>query len=59
MARVAAVKWLMVESLSTAGVAIYGFYALQLYPLELYRDPDPHHITGPSAATVAGAQMLG
>jgi hypothetical protein len=33
--RVPAVKWLMVESLFTAGVAIYGFYALQPYLLEL------------------------
>src|SRR3954451_17173335 len=33
--RVPAIKWLMVESLVTGGVAVYGFYALQPYLLEL------------------------
>ena len=37
--RVPAVKWLMVQSLVTGGVGIYGFYALQPYLLELYGDP--------------------
>jgi MFS family permease len=57
--RVPAVKWLMVESLFTGGVAIYGFYALQPYLLELYGDPHAYQIAGLSAAIVAGAQMLG
>jgi MFS family permease len=57
--RVPAVKWLMVESLFTGGVAIYGFYALQPYLLELYGDPHAYLIAGLSAAIVAGAQMLG
>jgi MFS family permease len=57
--RVPAVKWLMVESLFTGGVAIYGFYALQPYLLELYGDPDAYIVAGLSAAIVAGAQMLG
>src|SRR5215207_2471933 len=57
--RMPAVKWLMVESLFTGGVAIYGFYALQPYLLELYGDPHAYQIAGLSAAIVAGAQMLG
>jgi MFS family permease len=54
-----AVKWLMVESLFTGGVGIYGFYALQPYLLELYGDPNAYQIAGLSAAIVAGAQILG
>jgi MFS family permease len=57
--RVPAVKWLMVESLFTGGVGIYGFYALQPYLLELYGDPQAYSIAGLSAAIVAGAQILG
>jgi MFS family permease len=57
--RVPAVKWLMVESLFTGGVGIYGFYALQPYLLELYGDPHAYSIAGLSAAIVAGAQILG
>jgi MFS family permease len=56
---VPAVKWLMVESLFTGGVGIYGFYALQPYLLELYGDPHAYQIAGLSAAIVAGAQILG
>jgi MFS family permease len=57
--RVAPVKWLMVEALCTGGVAIYGFYALQPYLLELYGDAQAYHVAGLSAAIVAGAQILG
>jgi MFS family permease len=57
--RVPAVKWLMVESLFTGGVGIYGFYALQPYLLELYGDPEAYQIAGLVAAIVAGAQILG
>ena len=57
--RVGAVKWLMVESLFTGGVAIYGFYALQPYLLELYGDPHAYFIAGLSAAIVGASQMLG
>lgn len=57
--RVPAVKWLMVESLFTGGVAFYAFYALQPYLLELYGDPDAYQIAGLAAAIVAGAQILG
>jgi MFS family permease len=57
--RVPAVKWLTVESLFTGGVAVYGFYALQPYLLELYGDPRAYHVAGLSAAIVAGSQILG
>jgi MFS family permease len=57
--RVPAVKWLMLESLFTGGVGIYGFYALQPYLLELYGDPRAYQIAGLAAAIVAGAQILG
>lgn len=57
--RVPAVKWLMVEAFFTGGVAIYAFYALQPYLLELYGDPDAYQIAGLVAAIVAGAQILG
>jgi MFS family permease len=57
--RVPAVKWLMVESLFTGGVAFYAFYALQPYLLELYGDPQAYQIAGLVAAIVAGAQILG
>ena len=57
--RVPAVKWLMVESLFTGGVAIYAFYALQPYLLQLYGDPHAYQVAGLAAAIVAGAQILG
>jgi MFS family permease len=57
--RVPAVKWLMVEALAMGGVAIYAFYALQPYLLELYGDPDAYQIAGLVAAIIAGAQILG
>ena len=57
--RVPAVKWLMVENLFTGGVAIYGFYALQPYLLELYGDPNAYQVAGLSAALAAAAQILG
>jgi MFS family permease len=57
--RVPAVKWLMLESLVTGGIGIYGFYALQPYLLELYGDPHAYLVAGLSAAIVAGAQILG
>ena len=57
--RIPAVKWLMVQALFTGGVAIYAFYALQPYLLELYGDPEAYQIAGLVAAIVAGAQILG
>jgi MFS family permease len=57
--RVPAVKWLMIESLFTGGVGIYGFYALQPYLLQLYGDRRAYLIAGLAAAVAAGAQILG
>jgi MFS family permease len=57
--KVPAVRWLMIESLFTGGVGIYGFYALQPYLLKLYGDPHAYLIAGLAAAIVAGAQILG
>ncbi len=57
--RVPAVRWLMIESLFTGGVGIYGFYALQPYLLQLYGDRRAYVIAGLAAAIVAGAQILG
>jgi MFS family permease len=57
--RVPAVRWLMVEALFTGGVAIYAFYAMQPYLLELYGDPQAYQVAGLVAAIVAGAQILG
>jgi MFS family permease len=56
---VPAVKWLMIESLVTGGVGIYGFYALQPYLLQLYGDRRAYVIAGLAAAIVAGAQIVG
>lgn len=57
--RVPAVRWLMIESLFTGGVGIYGFYALQPYLLQLYGNRRAYVIAGLAAAIVAGAQILG
>jgi MFS family permease len=57
--RVPSVRWLMIESLFTGGVGIYGFYALQPYLLQLYGDRRAYVIAGLAAAIVAGAQILG
>src|ERR1700694_259512 len=57
--RVPAVRWLMIESLFTGGVGIYGFYALQPYLLQLYGDRRAYVIAGLAAAIVAGSQILG
>ena len=43
----------------SAGVAIYVFYALQPYLLELFGDPHAYSVAGLAAAIVAGAQVIG
>ncbi|MGH3715421.1 MAG: MFS transporter [Micromonosporaceae bacterium] len=57
--RVPAVKYLMLAAPFTGGVAIYVFYALQPYLLELWGDPKAYGIAGLVAAIVAGAQVAG
>ena len=53
------VRWVMIASAFTDGVAIYGFYAMQPYLLDLYGDPKAYGIAGLSAAIVGGAQIAG
>jgi MFS family permease len=53
------VRWLMFAAPFSAGVGIYGFYAMQPYLLELYGRSESYAIAGLSAAIVAGAQIVG
>jgi MFS family permease len=50
---------MMLSAMFSGGVAIYVFYAMQPYLLELYGQPDNYIIAGASAAIVAGAQIAG
>ncbi len=53
------VRWVMLAAPFTDGVAVYAFYAMQPYLLELYGDPHAYGIAGLAAAIVAGAQIAG
>jgi MFS family permease len=53
------IRWMMLSSLVSGGVAIFGFYAMQPYLLELYGQSDSYLIAGISAAIVAAAQIVG
>lgn len=53
------VRWLMLSSPFVGGVAIYAFYAMQPYLLELYRRPRSYALVGLGAAVVAGGQIVG
>ncbi|MDW4572117.1 MFS transporter [Microbacterium sp. M3] len=53
------VRWLMLTSPFTAGVAFYVFYALQPYLLELWGDEEAYTIAGLAAALLSGASILG
>ena len=53
------IRWMMLSAIFSGGVAIYIFYAMQPYLLELYGDPENYIIAGASAAIVAGAQIAG
>jgi MFS family permease len=57
--RIPTVKYLMLAAPFTGGVAIYVFYALQPYLLDLYGDDQAYGIAGLVAAIVAGAQIVG
>lgn len=57
--RNAPVRWLMLAAPFGMGVAIYAFYAMQPYLLELYGNPKSYATAGWAAALVAGAQILG
>ncbi|HEU4881124.1 MAG TPA: MFS transporter [Longimicrobium sp.] len=53
------VRWVMLSAPFTGGVAIYAFYAMQPYLLELYGSETAYGIAGLTAAIVAGAQIAG
>jgi MFS family permease len=53
------VRWVMLAAPFTDGVAIYAFYAMQPYLLELYGDEQAYGIAGLAAAAFAGAQIAG
>jgi MFS family permease len=55
----APIRWMMLSALSSGGVAIFGFYAMQPYLLELYGKSDSYMVAGVSAAIVAAAQITG
>ena len=54
----APIRWMMLSSLVSGGVGIFGFYAMQPYLLQLYGQ-DSYIIAGTSAAIVAAAQIAG
>ncbi|HVQ44628.1 MAG TPA: MFS transporter [Candidatus Saccharimonadia bacterium] len=53
------VRWVMLTAPFSAGVGIYGFYAMQPYLLQLFGNPHAYGIAGLAASIVAGAQILG
>lgn len=53
------VRWLMLAAPFTAGVGIYGFYAMQPYLLQLYGNTSSYTIAGLAAAIVASTQVAG
>ena len=57
--RVPAVRNIMIAGSFTGGVAIYAFYALQPYLLDLWGDRTAYGIAGVAAALLAGAQIAG
>jgi MFS family permease len=57
--RSAPIRWMMLSAIFSGGVAIYAFYAMQPYLLELYGESGGYTIAGASAAVVAGAQIVG
>ena len=57
--RKAPIRWMMISSIFSGGVGIFGFYAMQPYLLQLYGESDNYTIAGISAAVVAGAQIVG
>jgi MFS family permease len=53
------VRAVMIANIFTDGVAMYAFYAMQPYLLQLYGDPKAFGIAGLAAAVVGGAQIGG
>jgi MFS family permease len=57
--RVPAVRNVMLAGAFTGGVAIYAFYALQPYLLDLWGNREAYGIAGVAAAIISGAQIAG
>ena len=53
------IRWMMLSSIFSGGVAIFAFYAMQPYLLQLYGNTAGYAIAGIAAAVVAGAQIAG
>jgi MFS family permease len=54
-----AIRWMMLTSPFGMGVAVYAFYAMQPFLLDLYSRHDSYAIAGLAASIVAGAQIAG
>ena len=57
--RNAPIRWMMLSGFFNGGVAIFAFYAMQPYLLQLYGKTAGYAIAGIAAAIVAGAQIVG
>lgn len=57
--RSAPIRWMMLSGFFNGGVAIFAFYAMQPYLLQLYGESAGYAIAGIAAAMVAGAQIVG
>ncbi len=57
--RNAPIRWIMLSAPFSGGVAIFAFYAMQPFLLELYGNSAGYAIAGLAAAVVAGAQIVG
>ncbi len=57
--RNAPIRWLMLSAPFSGGVAIFAFYAMQPFLLQLYGKTGGYAIAGAAAAIVAGAQIVG
>ena len=53
------IRWMMLSAIFSGGVAIFAFYAMQPYLLQLYGQSENYTIAGAAAAVVAGAQIVG
>lgn len=57
--RNAPLRWIMLSAPFSGGVAIFAFYAMQPYLLQLYGESGGYAIAGIAAAVVAAAQIVG
>ena len=53
------IRWMMLSSIFSGGVAIFAFYAMQPYLLQLYGETGNYAVAGAAAAIVAGAMIAG